>query len=339
MSSIIREAKRVEGEPLNILTFVAHERYEPSLCETGHNFYSVITEGTRYWHTEYAPIPPNYTIFRDEIPHHILSDIDLIISHNPFVHIPLAHKLHLSVPVINIFHTMPPPGWNSQNIPADAKSMLDWCDEHVFISEFNKLAWGYNRGEIIHHGIDTNQFCLPTCGCDDYGHSYGCGGNPKRNKRILTVANDYINRDWCLGFGIWKAIAPDLPMYPIGATPGLSKPAESLEHMIDIYQTSQVFLNTSTASPIPMSLLEAMSCGCACVSAATCMIPDIIEDGINGYLCPPHKPEMFKHRCQHLLDHPSEAEMMGYNARETIKSMFGLKRFTDEFNEVIQGVL
>lgn len=326
MSSIIREAKRVKDEPLNILTFVAHERYEPSLCETGHNFFSVITEGTRYWHEEYAPIPENYTIFRDVVPDFVLNDIDLVISHNPFVHIPLAHKLGLNVPLINIFHTMPAPGWDSTAIPDNVKGMLDWCTEHVFISEFNKLAWGYDRGEVILHGIDTELF--------------NCGFSSKPPApRVLTVANDYINRDWCLGFSIWNAIASDLPMYPIGNTPGLSKPASSLSEMIRIYQESLVFLNTSTASPIPMSLLEAMACGCACVSAATCLIPDVIEDGVDGFLCPPHKPEVFKERCQWLLNNQQAALAMGQKAREKIQSMFGLKRFTEEFNEVIWGVL
>lgn len=327
MSTIIREAKRKRDEPLNILTFVAHERYEPSLCKTGHNFYSIITEGTRYWHEEYSPIPPNYTIFRDSVPDYVLNSIDLIISHNPFVHIPLAHKLGLRVPLINIFHTMPDPNWDNNNIPDNVRGMFDWCTEHVYISEFNKLAWGYDRGEVILHGIDTELFT-----------PYNLKSSP-RQPRVLTVANDYINRNWCLGFNIWNAIAPNLPMYPVGNTPGLSKPAANLDDMIQIYQDSLVFLNTSTASPIPMSLLEAMACGCACVSAATCMIPDIIEDGVDGYLCPPHKPELFQARCQYLLDNPPQAIKMGEKAREKIFNMFGINRFTKEWNDVIWSVL
>lgn len=334
ISSIIREAKRIKGQPINILTFVSHERYEPNLCMTDHNFYSLITEGTRYWHEEYAPIPANYTIFRDSIPDFILNDIDLVISHNPFVHIPLARKLNLNVPTINIFHTMPAPGWDNMNIPNNVKEMFDWCTEHVYISEFNKAAWGYERGAIVHHGIDTNMF-KP----HDHG-PYTIDGNLAVYSfpRVLTVANDYINRDWCLGFSIWNAIASDLPMYPVGDTPGLSSPANNLDHMIKIYQDSMVFLNTSTASPIPMSLLEAMACGCACVSAATCMIPEIIEDGVDGFLCPPHKPALFKDRCKHLLDNPDKAMGMGLRARKKIQEMFGLDRFIQEWNELIERV-
>lgn len=329
MSTIIREAKRKPNDKLNILTFPAHERYETGLCKTNHVFYSVVAEGTKEWNDTYATIPENYTIFHNSIPNFILNDIDVIISHNPFVHIPLAYRLQLKVPVINIFHTMPGPGWDVNNIPPEATAMFDWCTEHVYISEFNQLAWGYNKGKIIHHGIDSELFCP--------ANSFGSSKRPQQ--RVLTVANDYINRDWCLGFSIWKAIAPHLPVFPVGDTPGLSKPPKNTEELVSVYQNSLVFLNTSTLSPIPMSLLEAMSCGCACVSAATCMIPDIIEDGVDGFLCPPDQPEVFKQRCQYLLDHPDEAIAMGQLARQKVQSMFGMERFIKEFNDVLWSVL
>lgn len=325
INSIIRSVKRNRNEPLNILTFVSHERFEPNLCLTGHNFYSLITDGTRKWNDKYSPIPSNYHIFRDTVPEYFLNEIDLIVSHNPFVHIPLAAKLNLNVPIINIFHTMPSPGWDSMNIHPQAKQMFDYCAEHVYISEFNKASWGYNRGRIIHHGLDTDMFCPST--------------NNRRDCRVLTVANDYINRDWCLGFSIWKYLSNSFPMFPVGETPGLSKPAQDINELIKFYQESLVFLNTSTASPIPMSLLEAMSCGCACVSAATCLIPDIIEHGVDGYLCPPNKPEKFKEYLDLLLKNPDHANEIGRNARNKIQQMFSLESFVNNWNNTFKEVL
>lgn len=336
MSTIIREAKRKPDEPLNILTFPAHERYETALCQTGHNFYSIIAEGTKEWKEEYAPIPKNYTIFHNAIPDFLLNSIDLVLSHNPFVHIPLANRLGLRVPVINIFHTMPVPQWDSENIHPNAKAMFDWCTEHVYISEFNRRLWGYDEGTIIHHGVDTDLF-KP----GNKGPRTSDKGNEAfyRYPRVLTVANDYINRDWCLGFSIWNAIAPNLPMFPVGDTPGLSKPAADTDELVEFYQDSLVFLNTSTASPIPTSLLEAMACGCACVSANTCMIPEIIEDGVDGFLCPIDKPQMFQDRCQYLLDNPGVAMGMGEKAREKVESMFGLKRFVAEWDNLFREIV
>jgi glycosyltransferase involved in cell wall biosynthesis len=315
---------RKQDEPLNILVYLAHERFEPNLCLTGHNFYSIITDGTRVWNTKYSPIPQNYHIFRDVLPDYFLSNIDVIISHNPFVHIPLAINLNLGIPIINVFHTMPTPGWNNIQIHPQAKHLFDQCTEHVYISEFNKQSWGYSRGRVIHHGLDTELFAnklLP------------------REPRVLTVANDYINRDWCLGFSIWKYLSSEFPMFPVGETPGLSQPAKDIDELIQLYNTSRIFLNTSTASPLPMSLLEAMSCGCACVSAATCLIPDVIEHGVDGYLCPVNKPEKFKEYLNLLLTNPDHAAEIGKNARLKVQKMFGLDKFVENWNKTFKEIL
>ena len=41
IKSILRRSSLSSDEPLNILTFCTHERYEQNLCKTNHNFYSL----------------------------------------------------------------------------------------------------------------------------------------------------------------------------------------------------------------------------------------------------------------------------------------------------------
>jgi hypothetical protein len=233
---------------------------------------------------------------------------------------------------------MPSPGWNNIDLHPQAKHLFDQCTEHVYISEFNKAAWGYNkengnlssnnpvknRGRVIHHGLDTNLFA---------------NKNLSREPRVLTVCNEYISRNWALGFDIWKYLSKDFPMFPIGTTPGLSEPAKDIDELIQIYNTSRIFLNTSTASPIPMSLIEGMSCGCACVSAATCMIPEIIEHGVDGYLCPVNKPEKFREYLNLLLTNPDHAVEIGKNARLKIQKMFSLDKFIENWNNTFGEIL
>ena len=45
VSSITRAATRKINEPLNILTFPTHERYESMMAKCGHNFYAYRAEG------------------------------------------------------------------------------------------------------------------------------------------------------------------------------------------------------------------------------------------------------------------------------------------------------
>ena len=64
-----------------------------------------------------------------------------------------------------------------------------------------------------------------------------------------------------------------MPIKVLGDSPGLSKPAESIEALREAYKTSSIFLNTSIHSPVPTVLMEAMASGCAVVSTNNCMIP------------------------------------------------------------------
>jgi glycosyltransferase involved in cell wall biosynthesis len=85
-----------------------------------------------------------------------------------------------------------------------------------------------------------------------------------------------------------------------------------------------------------MALLEAMSCECACVSSATCLIPDIIEHGKDGYLCPVNKPEKFVQYIQLLMNDKEHAKEIGKNARKKIQQMFSLNNFVNNWNLVLR---
>ena len=328
----LREAVR-GTEKLNILTFVTHERYEPNLCKTGHSFWSWQGQGIREWNTKYAPIPQNYHILDGNLRERQLPlwlNIDLVISQNPFEHLSIAKSIsrQLDIPVINIWHTLPSPGFNFDQLRANADLLSDCL--HVFISDYNKKEWGFDTNEaiVIRHGVDTDFWTTGKQVVD-------------RQAYALSVVNDWINRSWCCGFTQWKAGIMDkkVPHKVMGDTPGLSEPSGSLEELRSAYQEAQVFVNTSTVSPIPMSLLEAMSCGCGVVSTNTCMIPEIITHGFNGYLVEPTDVEALHAYTEELLNDKAKAKKFGWNARNTIKERFGISRFVSEWNTVIDNVV
>jgi glycosyltransferase involved in cell wall biosynthesis len=177
--------------------------------------------------------------------------------------------------------------------------------------------WGYTEGDVIHHGIDTEQF-------KDLGL--------QREVRILSVVNDWINRGPILGFDLYRQITQGLPIMPVGATPGLSEPAKSTEELVHFYNTSRIFLNTSIISPIPASLLEAMSTGCAVVSTDNCLITDVIQNGYNGFKS--NNPAELRHYLEVLMGDPELAKRLGQNARKTILEKFSLDRFVSEWNKL-----
>ena len=88
-----------------------------------------------------------------------------------------------------------------------------------------------------------------------------------------------------------------------------------------------------------MSLLEAMACSCAVVSTATCMMPDIIEHGVNGMLFPANKPEVGLKYIKELMDDEDMAKELGKQARLTMEEHFGIDRFVDDWNNVFNKVI
>lgn len=312
-------------DKLNILTCPTHERYESNLCQTGHNFYSITQPGIKDWTVTYAGKPDNYTIIdltKQLLPSYI--KFDLVLSQNKFgqygLLAPLAHKM--GIPLISLEHTLPPDSWSQQELQR-CKDMKG--DVNVFISRYSEEKWGFDNEVVIHHGIDTELFSPDL-------------GNAERDKTILSVVNDWVNRDWCCGFKLWQQTVQGLPVLPVGDTEGLSKPSKDVYELVEYYKNNRIFYNTSLISPIPTSLLEAMSCGCACVTTENCMIPEFIQHEQNGLMS--SDPKKLREYLEFLLDdkNKNKATKMGKEARKTIKNRFSLSSFINNWNKLFNEV-
>ena len=313
--SIINKAT-LKKDKFNILTFDTHERYQSQLCKTGHNFYSFRYDNCKVWDDNYAKKPDNYYI----LPNNSIFgwiDFDFILSQSKFGQFQASQSINqqLSLPVVSLEHTLPIPSWPEQQTEAFRQMR---GDINVYISEYSADKWGENCDNlIVRHSVDSKLF-----------HP----GEWERKNHVLSVANDFINRDYCLNYKGWKRVTEGLPVRVVGDTPGLSEAAKDVSELVTEYQTSSVFFNSSTISPVPTSLIEAMSCGCAVVSTATCMIPEIIENGVNGFIS--NDEEELQSYIRQLLDDPSLAAKMGHAARQTVIEKFSEESFINNWNEI-----
>lgn len=328
---ILRQSENKES--LNILTSCTHEAYESGLTLTGHNFYAYRATGIKDWNAKYRPIPKNYVILdkdlgTNQIPSHV--KFDLVLSQNKFGQFQVLSQIanHMHVPLISLEHTLPVPQWdnNMRNYVKSARGNLN-----VFISKYSVNQWGFDIYDptvrVIEHMIDTDFFNPNLIRKDLPG---------PRNNHILSVVNDWINRDWCCNFSGWTRITKGLPVRVLGDTKGLSETAKSPEHLMMEYSNSRIFLNTSTISPVPTALMEAMSCGCACVTTATCMIPEIIKNGENGFIS--NDENELREYCKTLLKDEILAKKLGEAARKTIVEKYNKYRFIESWNNLFNEV-
>jgi glycosyltransferase involved in cell wall biosynthesis len=295
------------------------------LAKTNAVFYMVRTPSVKDWNPIYAPLPANHVLLNPDrgdkqIPPEL--DFDLVLSQNKFGQFQLAKQVasvhHL--PLVSLEHTLPHSSWSPAQVE-QLKGMRG--DINVFISEFSREAWGWGADEaqVVHHGIDTDRFKPLDAVVTKKSH-------------LLSVVNDWMNRDWCCGFKLWKQVTNGLPTFVVGATPGLSEPARSVAELVNRYRESTVFVNTSLISPVPTALLEAMSCGCAVVSTANCMILEIIENGVNGFLS--NDPAELAGYCRMLLEDAGLCRKLGQAARKTVVERFSMGKFVENWNRVLE---
>lgn len=99
---------------------------------------------------------------------------------------------------------------------------------------------------------------------------------------------------------------------PVGVVDDLP----ALLRSVDMFVTP--FRNTQGPADYPISLLEAMTTGTAVIATAVGGIPEIIDSGETGILCPPEDPASLADAMETLASDQAVRESLGQAARRSI---------------------
>ena len=79
---------------------------------------------------------------------------------------------------------------------------------------------------------------------------------------------------------------------------------------------------TTVPELLGQTLLEGMACGAPVICTDVASMPEIVENGITGFVVPPHDPVALGERIRWLCGHPHDAACMGLAGRRRVLEKF-----------------
>ncbi len=104
-----------------------------------------------------------------------------------------------------------------------------------------------------------------------------------------------------------------------------------LDDMHGFYSDLSVYLNTSLHEGIPMAILEAMAHGLPIIAPKVGGIPEIINDGVEGFLIEGRNPADFAEKCLLLSQDQALRQKMSMAAHERVLREFSAAKMADSY--------
>lgn len=107
----------------------------------------------------------------------------------------------------------------------------------------------------------------------------------------------------------------------------------------DILQSSHIFLLLSYYEGLPYALLEGMANKMVPIVSNVGSIPEIIEDGVNGFMVPVHNFNTVTERIIELKTNPLFMKEMALKAYNTARSKYSMGEYIEKINSIYSKML
>jgi len=106
----------------------------------------------------------------------------------------------------------------------------------------------------------------------------------------------------------------------------------------NVLKCSDIVVLSSETESAPLTLLEGMSTGLPVIATRVGGIPEIVEDGLNGFLVEPKHPEALAQKILELNSNEKLRERIGADARKRVLEKYTAAKIVSRYVEVYENV-
>ena len=229
-------------------------------------------------------------------------------------------------------------GWDiSSYISTDS-----WYHGHLHISQYSRMIAGHEnnpRAHVILGGVDTQKFSAePSIKHRDYVLFVGRLLPHKGIDNLIRAMPDDMELQ-IIGQAYDQRYLDDLTRLAEGKRVifrhdcGDSDLIEAYRGALcvvlpSVYRTMYGD-QTSVPELLGQTLLEGMACEAPSICTRVASMPEIVDDGVTGFIVPPNDPAALREKICWLREHSADAIAMGCRSRARVLDMFTWPRVVD----------
>jgi L-malate glycosyltransferase len=111
------------------------------------------------------------------------------------------------------------------------------------------------------------------------------------------------------------------------------------ERVEELYSLSDLMLLLSEKESFGLVALEAMACGVPCIGTNVGGIPEVIVDGMTGYICELGNIEEITDKAVHLLTSPGIHKRFAENSVERAEKSFSAEQIVSEYESIYYNIV
>ncbi|EPX84979.1 glycosyltransferase family 4 protein [Salipiger mucosus] len=209
------------------------------------------------------------------------------------------------------------------------------CEREIYHNATTVFTWSSNvtRSLVEDYGMDPGRVeCIHTGSNSAIPEAQPLTPERYARKEILFVGHDWERKGGPVLLQAFRKLEdrhPDASLTVIGRVPetedltGVDYLGRvPLETLPAHYARASVFCMPTRLEPFGNVFVEAMWQQLPVVATRVGALPDIVEDGVNGYLVPPGDADSLAERLSTLFDDPDRCASMGAASRERAETHY-----------------